>query len=166
MKRFAVIHNFIREREKMCGSTGRCSGFSMLEVLLSIVIFAVLSTSIGSSLVLAHRINAKSDELMQEQLLVSRTVETLMAEGIITEADGQVHNYAADPRFVGVTITAVHDRHFDADPASECAAFHVTVTSVKDSNVTVDTYIRPKDGNVSGDAGDADPDGEGGGGAA
>lgn len=58
------------------------AGFSLLESLVSIVVFALVVTAVGSSLVMAHRINARSEVLMQEQLKVSRTVEAIMARGI------------------------------------------------------------------------------------
>lgn len=58
------------------------AGFSLLETLVAIVVFAVVITTVGSSLVMAHRINARSEVLMQEQLKVSRAVEGIMASGI------------------------------------------------------------------------------------
>ena len=58
------------------------AGFSLIEVLVASVILAAIVIPTCSSLVLSHKMNAKTEELMQAQLDVSSAVETLMAEGI------------------------------------------------------------------------------------
>lgn len=57
-------------------------GFTLVELLVSIVILAAIVLPTCTSLVLSYRMNAKSEALMQAQLAVSSAVETLMAEGI------------------------------------------------------------------------------------
>jgi prepilin-type N-terminal cleavage/methylation domain-containing protein len=57
-------------------------GFSLVELLVSIVILAAIVIPTCTSLVLSYRLNAKSRDMMQAQLAVSSTVETLMAQGI------------------------------------------------------------------------------------
>lgn len=57
-------------------------GYTLVELLVSIVILAAIVIPTCTSLTLSYRMNAKSKELMQAQLAVSSTVETLMAEGI------------------------------------------------------------------------------------
>ena len=72
-------------------------GFSLLETLVAIVVFALVITGVGSSLVMAHRINARSEVLMQEQLKVSRAVEGIMASGILaSETDEELEKVIAD----------------------------------------------------------------------
>ena len=44
------------------------AGFSLIEVLVAIVILAAIVIPTCSSLVLSHRMNAKTEELMQAQL--------------------------------------------------------------------------------------------------
>lgn len=57
-------------------------GFSLIEVLLSIVILAAVVIPTCSAMVMSYRLNAKSEQLMRSQLAVSSAVETLMASGI------------------------------------------------------------------------------------
>lgn len=67
---------------------GDKSGSSLLEVLISIVILAMVVVPLGSSFVMAVRMNTQSRELMQQQLAVSNAVEVLMARGITTDEEG------------------------------------------------------------------------------
>ncbi len=57
-------------------------GFTLVELLVSIVILAAIVIPTCTSIVLSYRMNAKTDKMMQAQLAVSSTVETLMAEGM------------------------------------------------------------------------------------
>lgn len=57
-------------------------GFTLVELLVSIVILAAIVIPTCTSLVLSYRMNAKSKEMLQAQLAVSSAVEKLMAEGI------------------------------------------------------------------------------------
>lgn len=60
-------------------------GFSLVEVLLSVVLLAAIVIPTCTSLVLSFRVNAKAEALTQAQLAVSSAVETLMAKGITKE---------------------------------------------------------------------------------
>lgn len=60
-------------------------GFTLVELLVSIVILAAIVIPTCTSLVLSYRMNAKTAELTQAQLAVSSAVETLMAKGITDE---------------------------------------------------------------------------------
>lgn len=60
-------------------------GFTLVELLVSIVILAAIVIPTCTSLVLSYRMNAKTAELTQAQLAVSSTVETLMAKGMDTD---------------------------------------------------------------------------------
>ena len=57
-------------------------GFTLVELLVSIVILAAIVIPTCTSIVLSYRMNAKTDKMMQAQLAVSSTVDTLMAEGM------------------------------------------------------------------------------------
>ena len=57
-------------------------GFTLVELLVSIVILAAIVIPTCTSLVLSYRMNAKSEDMLQAQLAVSSAVEKLMAEGI------------------------------------------------------------------------------------
>lgn len=109
----------------------RTAGFSLLEVAVAIAIIGLISAPICSSLILAGRINAHSQAVMEAHLNVRTAVETLMKDGVTEESD----NYHVDD-FSNVTIKTKKDP--DGDPY-----YHVTV---KDNHteplVTVETYVR------------------------
>lgn len=110
-------------------------GFSLVEVLTAITVLGLIAAPIGASLVLSHRLNARSQQLMQAQLAVSNAVETLMAEGITGEPTTDYRS----TDFPEVLIKT--EREADG------AAYKVTVfSSDQDLDVTVVTYIRPADG--------------------
>ena len=67
-------------------------GFTLVEMLVSIVILAAIVIPTCTSLVLSYRMNAKTDEMLQAQLAVSSTVETLMASGITNEFKESMEN--------------------------------------------------------------------------
>ncbi len=59
----------------------RTAGFSLLEVVVAIAIIGLIYAPICSSLILAGRINAHSQAVMEAHLNVRTAVETLMKEG-------------------------------------------------------------------------------------
>lgn len=77
----------------------RTAGFSLLEVVVAIAIIGLISAPICSSLILAGRINAHSQAVMEAHLNVRTAVETLMKDGVTAESN----NYRAD-EFPKVTI--------------------------------------------------------------
>lgn len=108
----------------------RTAGFSLLEVVVAIAIIGLISAPICSSLILAGRINAHSQAVMEAHLNVRTAVETLMKDGM-TEASAA---YYAE-KFPNVTI----------DPKKVEGKPYYRVT-VKDKHteplVTVKTYVR------------------------
>ena len=116
------------------------AGFSLIEVLAAITILGLLTAPLCGSLVLAARLNARGDALLQARLLVNSAVESLMAEGIGEDLDRD--------RFDGLTVTAVKpDKGEPGYPA-----YAVTVTSVAEPDVYVTTHIRPAAGPEGGAA--------------
>ena len=112
------------------------AGFSLIEVLVAIVILAAIVVPTCSSLVISHRMNAKTEQLMQAQLDVSSAVETLMAEGIKAEENDSgklVPMRAEQFPDVGIAITV---------PEPGKPYYRVTFTSKIDSSVVVETYIK------------------------
>lgn len=115
----------------------RTAGFSLLEVVVAIAIIGLISAPICSSLILAGRINAHSQAVMEAHLNVRTAVETLMKDGVTTEASAA---YYAE-KFPNVTIIPEKD--------GDNPYYRVTV---KDKHteplVTVETYVRavPKGG--------------------
>lgn len=52
-------------------------GFSLIEILVAIVLLGLIVVPITSSLLVSHRINAKTEQLLQAQLAVSSAAEIL-----------------------------------------------------------------------------------------
>ena len=113
----------------------RTAGFTLVEIIVAIAIMGLVSAPICASLVLAGRINARSQAVMEAQLDVRTAVETLMEEGV-TEASG---DYRAE-EFPGVKIQTEQER--TGDPY-----YKVTVSDDRaEPLVTVDTYIHAAPG--------------------
>lgn len=108
----------------------RTAGFSLLEVVVAIAIIGLISAPICSSLILAGRINAHSQAVMEAHLNVRTAVETLMKDGVTAESN----NYRAD-EFPNVTVKTEKD--------GENPYYHVTVSDKRtEPLVTVETYVR------------------------
>ena len=108
----------------------RTAGFSLLEVVVAIAILGLVSAPICSSLILAGRINAHSQAVMEAHLNVRTAVEILMQDGV-TEAN--LHYRESD--FPDVTIETVKD--------GDNPYYHVTVSDRRtEPLVTVETDIR------------------------
>lgn len=108
----------------------RTAGFSLLEVVVAIAIIGLISAPICSSLILAGRINAHSQAVMEAHLNVRTAVETLMKDGV-TKTDTAYRKND----FSNVTIITEKD--------GDNPYYRVTV---KDKHteplVTVNTYVR------------------------
>lgn len=108
----------------------RTAGFSLLEVVVAIAIIGLISAPICTSLILAGRINAHSQAVMEAHLNVRTAVETLMKDGV-TEASAA---YYAE-KFPNVKI--------EPEKVEGKPYYHVTVKdNHTDPLVTVETYVR------------------------
>lgn len=111
----------------------RTAGFSLLEVVVAIAIIGLISAPICSSLILAGRINAHSQAVMEAHLNVRTAVETLMKDGV-TMKGGVMTKPSADD-FPNVTIIPVE---VEGKPY-----YRVTVSDKHtEPLVTVETYVR------------------------
>lgn len=110
----------------------RTAGFSLLEVVVAIAILGLVSAPICSSLILAGRINAHSQVVMEAHLNVRTAVEILMQDGVTEKSD----EYRKD-EFPNVKITT--EKEHLSDPY-----YHVTVSDRRTEPplVTVETDIR------------------------
>lgn len=108
----------------------RTAGFSLLEVVVAIAIIGLISAPICSSLILAGRINAHSQVVMEAHLNVRTAVEILMQDGV-TKASFPYR----ESDFPNVTIKT---EKVDGKPY-----YHVTVSDKRtEPLVTVETDIR------------------------
>lgn len=108
----------------------RTAGFTLLEVVVAIAILGLVSAPICSSLILAGRINAHSQVVMEAHLNVRTAVEILMQDGV-TEASDE---YRKD-EFSTVTIKT--------EKVVGKPYYHVTVSDKRtEPLVTVETDIR------------------------
>lgn len=111
----------------------RTAGFSLLEVVVAIAIIGLISAPICSSLILAGRINAHSQAVMEAHLNVRTAVETLMKDGVTMK--GRVMTKPSADDFPNVKI--------EPEKVEGKPYYHVTV---KDNHteplVTVETYVR------------------------
>lgn len=117
------------------------AGFSLIEVVVAIAILGMVTIPLGGGLVLSHRLNARSEQMIQARLDVSNVVEALMAEGITAGA-------SYTDRFPDVTVTVT-------DPETGEEAYQVTVKSTSVDTVSVVTYIRPASADASGTGGES-----------
>lgn len=107
----------------------RTAGFSLLEVVVAIAIIGLISAPICTSLILAGRINAHSQAVMEAHLNVRTAVETLMKDGV-TEANPAYRK----SDFPNVTIKTEKD--------GENPYYRVTVSDKPtEPLVTVKTYV-------------------------
>ena len=104
----------------------RNGGYSLVETVVAIAILAIIVTPVSTGMVLAFKMNAKTEQLMQAELAVSSAVETLMSKGI----DGTA------VEFPDVDVA------LDPDNTANPTYYKVTVTSKDVEGVEVETYIR------------------------
>ena len=108
----------------------RTAGFSLLEVVVAIAIIGLISAPICSSLILAGRINAHSQVVMEAHLNVRTAVEILMQDGVTAASSAY-----RESDFPDVTIKT---EKVDGKPY-----YHVTVSDKRtEPLVTVETDIR------------------------
>lgn len=113
-------------------------GFTLVELLVSIVILAAIVIPTCTSLVLSYRMNAKSEEMLQAQLAVSSAVEKLMAEGITDEYLGSLTKESMEDAYIYTSSEFPGMQFLLADDG---AYYSVTVMD-KEELVTVETNIR------------------------
>lgn len=108
----------------------RTAGFTLLEVVVAIAILGLVSAPICSSLILAGRINAHSQVVMEAHLNVRTAVETLMQDGVTAESNDYRKDEFPD---VKIETKKVVDNPY----------YHVTVSDRRtEPLVTVETDIR------------------------
>ena len=108
----------------------RTAGFSLLEVVVAIAIIGLISAPICSSLILAGRINAHSQAVMEAHLNVRTAVETLMKDGVTKASSPYREN---DFRNVTINTEEVKGKPY----------YRVTVSDQHtEPLVTVKTYVR------------------------
>ena len=126
-------------------------GSSLLEIVIAIAVLAAVVIPVCSSLVLSHKVNAKTEKLMQAQLEVSSIVETLMAKGIPADYHALVAmdpENIEDPDIVEEAIWWIewHARYKETVDITrdneDIPYYNIKVTSQVDEGVAVETTVR------------------------
>lgn len=131
----------------MCSSkrpagVSRRAGSSLIEVVVSIAILGLVVVPLCSSIVLAHRVNARTEALMQDQLAVSAAVERLMAQGVDVSTSGwsqQGDTYSSiteDGVGISAKLAKYDESGVDIQPET---CYDVTVSR---GEVSIDTVVR------------------------
>lgn len=118
----------------MKGPIKNKQGFSLLEVVVSIAVLGLMVAPVCSSLVLSHRLNANSEEILQARLLVESTVEQLMAEGLVYEIEDGV------PTIANIIPEDIELKNINA--GDDELWYSITVESKVAPEVTVDTIVK------------------------
>ena len=114
------------------------AGYSLVETVVAIAILAIIVTPISTGMVLAFKMNAKTEQLMQAELAVSSAVETLMAEGITEASD----TYGSeDTRFNKVKISKTMATEGEGTDKVDLPYYIVEVCDTEE-RLTVKTHIR------------------------
>lgn len=109
-------------------------GSSLIEILVGIVVLALIVVPTCTSLVMSARINAKAEQLLQDQLAVSSAVETLMATGISagkvgTENDSDPNTNYPPPENCSVAVSVAKLNETDSYYSVTVSKGEVTVTT-------------------------------------
>lgn len=112
-------------------------GFSLIEVLVAIVLLGLIVIPISSSMLVAHRINAKTEALLQAELAVSSAAEHVRAGWLPSgqfSLDGCTNQLSKD--IDGKTLNFYHE---DLCIYKESAT--VTISSNSFNDVTLTVYV-------------------------
>lgn len=63
------------------------AGSTLIEVLVAIALFGLVVVPLCAALMTAHRLNARGETLLREQLAAANAMETLQACGVDPDAD-------------------------------------------------------------------------------
>jgi len=107
------------------------AGYSLVETVVAIAILAIIVTPVSTGMVLAFKMNAKTEQLMKAEQAVSSAVETLMAEGITAESL-EYDKLSGTDRFSDVTV--ITSKENENDP--------YYIVEVAHEKLSVTTYIR------------------------
>lgn len=128
-------------------------GFTLVEMLVSIVILAAIVIPTCTSLVLSYRMNAKTDEMLQAQLAVSSTVETLMAEGMDGERIDAIIAHSEDTIVVYDFVWNAETNQFSEtdnypdviitiDKDNSKDGYYAVAVTDNEGLITVNTHVR------------------------
>lgn len=109
-------------------------GFTLIEVMVSILVLGLVVIPICSGLIMAVRINEQAEDFLQAKLAVSSAMETMMAEGIRSDVDYDTY----DTETLDYTVTRAMDNEV------ELPYYDVTVSykGITKDPITVTTVIR------------------------
>jgi Tfp pilus assembly protein PilW len=143
-------------------------GSSLLEIIIAIAVLAAVVIPVCSSLVLSHKVNAKTQQMLQAQLEVSAAAEALTARGIpsiIVETTPEGEDYipvenieedVPEAETPSAETESANIEEVQTDPfpnvtvriygiekeGEDILYYNVSFTSTRDPSVMVTTVIR------------------------
>lgn len=120
------------------------AGSTLVEVVVAITILGLVCAPICSSLVLAARVNARSEQVMAAQLSVSSAVERLMAEGVTAVETKDSKKYVTQPKFDNITVEVADDDDTHSTEYYEIKVYDGTVEA--DAIVVVKMAVKANPG--------------------
>lgn len=144
-------NDYSERKEEMTLNEKHNGGFSLVEVLLAMLILSAIVIPVCSSILLSVHVNTRANDVLQARVEVSSAVETLMAQGIPWDYQGE-DLLGEEFAETGICVQIVKPAGTEAladgeaeEPEEEAkpAYFEVTVSDSKeDPLVTVTTKIR------------------------
>ena len=115
------------------------NGYTLLEVVVSMLVLAIIAAPIGSAFVVSARVNAYADKVFRARLAVSSAAEQLMAEGVVVDTTSGTSpvDVAAQNRLDGVKVEAELS-------TTGSNLYTVTITSTDVDTVSVNMQVHGK----------------------
>ena len=110
------------------------SGFSLVEIVVAIAILGMFAVSTCTSLVLGLRMNDKTEAMLNAQLAVSSAVETLMAEGITSDANNRANREVA--------LETQHNVQIEFSKEANTDCYYKVIVKNETADIEVSTFIR------------------------
>lgn len=108
-------------------------GYTLLEVVVSMLVLAIIAAPIGSAFVVSARVNAYADKVFQARLAVSSAAEQLMAEGVEVDTTSGTSTVKNTPSGVTATVNSGAD-----------GLYNIIITSTDVETVKVTMQVHGK----------------------
>lgn len=123
----------------------RTAGFSLIEVVVGIALLGLVTAPVCASLILSVRLNSHAQALMSARLQASGVVETLLAEGITTDAEGRLEGFSPKESAwekIEDGVTVVAEKENTSDPFYKVTVSSSVGVEGKQETVVIETRVR------------------------